>query len=79
MAIFPVANNKPKTKKLLKLLDASPSTQAENQGFRFLQQYIPGLDDAGLRRMLRFVTGSDVICVNKIEIMFMAVDGLGLV
>lgn len=69
-------DKKPTTKKLLKLLDVSPSTQAENQSFRFLQQYIRGLDDAGLRRMLRFVTGSDVICVNKIEIMFTAVDGL---
>lgn len=70
-------NKKPTTKKLLKLLSASPSTQAENQSFRFLQQYIRGLDDAGLRRILRFVTGSDVICVNKIEVMFTAVDGLG--
>ena len=41
-----------------------------------LQQYIRGLDDAGLRKMLRFVTGSDVISVNKIEIMFTAIDGL---
>lgn len=69
-------DKKPTTKKLLKLLHASPSSQSENQSLRFLQQYIRGLDDAGLRRMLRFVTGSDVICVNKIEIMFTAIDGL---
>lgn len=67
---------KPTTRKLLKLLDASPTTQAENQSFRFLLQYIRGLDDAGLRRMLRFVTGSDVICVNKVEVMFTSVEGL---
>jgi len=36
---------KPTTKKLLKLLDASPSTQAENERFHFLQQTIRGLDD----------------------------------
>lgn len=69
-------DKKPTTRKLLKLLDASPATQAENQSFCFLQQYIRGLDDAGLRRMLRFVTGSDIICVNKIEVLFTPVDGL---
>ncbi|XP_068187709.1 uncharacterized protein [Antennarius striatus] len=67
---------KPTTKRLLKMLHASPSSQAETQSFRFLQQYIRGLDEAGLRRVLRFVTGSDVICVSKITIMFTAVDGL---
>lgn len=69
-------NKKPTTKKLLKLLQASPSTQAETQSFRFLQQYIRGLDEVGLRRMLRFITGSDVICVDKIDIMFTSTDGL---
>lgn len=69
-------NKKPTTKKLLKLLQASPSTQAETQSFRFLQQYIRGLDEVGLRRMLRFITGSDVICVDQIDIMFTSSDGL---
>ncbi|XP_049437634.1 uncharacterized protein LOC125891993 isoform X1 [Epinephelus fuscoguttatus] len=69
-------DKKPSTRKLLKLLDASPTTQAESQSFRFLQQYIRGLDDAGLRRMLRFVTGSDVICVNRVEVLFTPLDGL---
>ncbi|CAJ1069766.1 uncharacterized protein LOC119008776 isoform X1 [Xyrichtys novacula] len=67
---------KPTTKRLLKMLHASPSSQAETQSFRFLQQYIRGLDEAGLRRVLRFVTGSDVICASKITIMFTAVEGL---
>ncbi|XP_076880222.1 uncharacterized protein LOC143528391 [Brachyhypopomus gauderio] len=67
---------KPTTRKLLKLLDASPSTQAENQSLRFLQQYIRGLDGVGLRKMLRFMTGSDVLCVEKIEILFTPLDGL---
>lgn len=70
-------DKKPTTKKLLKLLEASPSTQAENQSFRFLKQYIRGLDDIGLRRMLRFMTGSDVVCVDNIDIMFTPAEGLG--
>ncbi|XP_049325043.1 uncharacterized protein LOC111189939 [Astyanax mexicanus] len=69
-------DKKPTTKKLLKLLEASPSTQAENQSFRFLKQYIRGFDDVGLRRMLRFMTGSDVVFVDKIDIMFTSADGL---
>lgn len=69
-------DKKPTTRKFLKLLNASPATQAENQSFRFLQQYIRGLDDAGLRRMLRFVTGSDIICVTKVEVLFTPVEGL---
>lgn len=68
-------NKKPTTQKFLKLLQASPSTQAETQSFRFLQKYIRGLDDVGLRRMLRFITGSDVICVDQIDIMFTSSDG----
>ncbi|XP_049930770.1 uncharacterized protein LOC126408977 [Epinephelus moara] len=55
-------DKKPTTKRLLKMLDASPSSQAETQSFRFLQQYIRGLDEAGLQRILRFVTGSDFTC-----------------
>lgn len=69
-------HKKPTTRKFLKLLDASPTTQAENQSFRFLQQYIRGLDDTGLRRLLRFLTGSDVICVNKVEVLFTPTVGL---
>ncbi|KAL2088710.1 hypothetical protein ACEWY4_015609 [Coilia grayii] len=69
-------DKKPTTKKVLKLLHACPSTQAENQSFRFLQQYIRGLDDVGLRRMLRFITRSDVVCVEQIDITFTSADGL---
>lgn len=67
---------KPTTKKVLKLLEASPSTQPEHQSLRYLQQYIRGLDPSGLRRFLRFTTGSDAVCVDKIEIMLTPLDGI---
>nr|XP_020512189.1 uncharacterized protein LOC110001097 isoform X4 [Labrus bergylta] len=67
---------KPTTRKVLKLIDASPTTPAENQSVRFLQQYIRGLDELGLRKMMRFVTGSDVLCVRKIEVLFTPLEGL---
>ena len=61
---------------MLKLITASPATQAENQSLRFLHQYIRGLDEIGLWKMLRFVTGSDVICVKEIEVIFTSLEGL---
>ncbi|XP_023808456.1 uncharacterized protein LOC111946974 [Oryzias latipes] len=69
-------NMTPTPRKVLKLLDANPTTQAESQSLRYLQQYIRGLDQAGLRRFLRFTTGSDVLCVTKIEVLFTPLDGV---
>ncbi|KAI5625384.1 hypothetical protein C0J50_15054 [Silurus asotus] len=69
-------DKKPTPRKVLKLIEANPTTPAENKAFKFLQQYIRGLDQVGLRRMLRFVTGSDVICVTEIRVVFTTLDGL---
>lgn len=69
-------DKKPTCSKVLKLIEASPETPAERQALGFLQQYIRGLDEVGLRRLLRFVTGSDIICVTKIEVIFTALEGL---
>lgn len=69
-------NMKPTARKVLKLLEASPATQAESQSLRYLQQYIRGLDQAGLRKFLRFTMGSDVLCINKIEVLFTCLDGV---
>ncbi len=69
-------DKRPTTRRILKLLDVSPQSQAESKCLRFLQQYIRGLDVVGLRKMLRFVTGSDVVCVDKIQVIFTSLDGL---
>ncbi|MEQ2253251.1 hypothetical protein ILYODFUR_030203 [Ilyodon furcidens] len=63
-------------RKVLKMIEASPVTPAEKQALRFLQQFIRGLDEVGLRRLLRFGTGADVICVTKVEVIFTALEGL---
>ncbi|CAL8351969.1 unnamed protein product, partial [Boreogadus saida] len=70
------ADKKPTCRKVLKLIDATPVTPADRQALGFLQQYIRGLDEMGLRRLLRFVTGSDVICVTGIQVTFTALEGL---
>ncbi len=66
----------PTARRILKLLVVSPQSQAESKCLRFLQQYIRGLDVVGLRKMLRFVTGSDVVSVDKIQVIFTSLDGL---
>lgn len=69
-------DKKPTCAKVLKMIKAFPSTSAERQALGFLCQYIQELDEVGLRKLLRFVTGSDIICVNRIYITFTNLDGL---
>lgn len=58
------AEQNPTARTVLKLLQASPQNQAEIQHFWYFQQYIRGLDEVGLRKKMRFMTGADVICVK---------------
>ncbi|KAM7406967.1 hypothetical protein PAMA_002936 [Pampus argenteus] len=67
---------KPTTRKMIKMITASPANSAENQSLRFLHQYIRGLDEIGLRKLMRFLTGSDIICVKEITVTFTSLEGL---
>ncbi len=67
---------KPTTRKVIKMITASPANSAENQSLRFLHQYIRGLDERGLQKLMRFLTGSDVICVKEIQVTFTSLEGL---
>lgn len=68
----------PTVRKVLKLLKAEPSSSAEAESFEYLQRYIKAQSDpVRLRSLLHFVTGSDVLCVDKIDIMFTSGIGLG--
>lgn len=58
------------------MITASPPTSAENQSLRFLHQYIRGFDETGLWKLMRFLTGSDVICVKEIQVTFTSLEGL---
>lgn len=59
------ADKKTTCKRVLRLIEANPVTPAERQAIGFLLQYIRGLNKVGLRMLLRFVTGSDIVCVTK--------------
>ena len=62
----------PTASRVIKLLQANPSSQEESKSLGFLHQFIRGRNKIQLRRLLRLLTGSDVICVEKIEINFIA-------
>lgn len=69
-------DKKPTCTKVLKMIKAFPLTSAERQTLGFLRQYIQELDEVGLRKLLRFVTGADIICVSRIHITFTTLEGL---
>ena len=65
----------PTNKKVLALLKASPSNQAEQTSLDYLKRFVRGLDPAKLKCFLLFITGSDVICVKHITVLFTLLDG----
>lgn len=69
-------DKKPTCSKVLKMIKAFPLTSAERQALGFLHQYVQELDEVGLRKLLRFVTGSDIICVSRVHITFTTLEGL---
>ena len=66
---------KPTAKKIVKLLDASPSNDAERQCFDHLKRFIKSLDENLLCICLQFITGSNTISNDKIDVSFNATSG----
>ena len=66
---------KPTAKKIIKLLDANPSNDAERNCFDHLKRYIKLLDESLLTLFLQFITGSNVISCDKIDLGFNAISG----
>ncbi|XP_033752673.1 uncharacterized protein LOC117336293 [Pecten maximus] len=67
----------PSVAKVIRLLKATPSTKEENASFGFLQRFIRGRNKEQLKLLLRLLTGSDVVCVDKIDITFVVRYGKG--
>lgn len=68
---------KPDIPKVLGLLKASPSTKEESASFGFLQRFVRGRNMKQLVKFLRLLTGSDVVCVEKIDVTFVVRYGKG--
>ena len=67
---------KPTARKVIRLLQCTPSNKEESNALAYLKQVIKGLDDSMLKKFLRYFTGADMICTPKIEISFNRMLGL---
>eukprot|EP00111_Clytia_hemisphaerica_P011962 TCONS_00035134-protein len=64
----------PTNMKVVKLLEGNPKNIAERDVLSYLRQYVMGLETTLLKTFLHFVTGADIILVEKIEIMFIVFE-----
>ena len=68
-------NLEPNTKQVVKMMNATPSNNAEIDALSYLKRYIRGLQEDNLRKFLRFCTGGDVICTSEILVSFTSLEG----
>ena len=63
------------SKRIIKLIEADPKSEAERTCLEHLKRFIKSLDDNMLAGFLQFVTGSDIINVTKIILSFNSNEG----
>ena len=61
---------KPTSKRVIKLLNAEPSSDAERASIDLLKRFAKSLDDSKLAGLLQFMTGSNIITVERIKVAF---------
>ncbi len=69
-------NRKPTAKKVIKLLQAETTSELERSTLDHLKRYIRSLEGKALERFLHFISGSDCLACDSIEITFNALSGL---
>ena len=67
---------KPTAKKILKLIKSEPATDQERQCLDHFKQYIRSLQGKSLSLLLQFITGSDIISCESIEVTFSVFEGM---
>ena len=67
----------PTPRKVLKMITATPNGNAEATSLRYFQQYVRGQNSTSLKKLLRFLTGSEAVTVDKIEVTFTKLEGFG--
>ena len=67
----------PTNKKVIDLLEVIPEPQnnGQRESNSYFKRYLRGLDTERLMKVLRFLTGATVICVDKIKVTFTSLDG----
>ena len=61
---------KPTPKKVISKLRCNPQNDPERDSLSFLKKFVKGLEDSRLKKFLKFVTGSDELIVDSIEVTF---------
>ncbi|XP_013390436.1 uncharacterized protein LOC106158870 [Lingula anatina] len=69
-------NKTPTARKVINLLNCTPANKEQSDAFGYLKQFIKGLDNAMLKKFLRYFTGADLICTSHIDISFNRMVGL---
>lgn len=70
-------SKRPSVRKVLKMISSNPQTPAENQCLQYFKQYIKAQESQkSIQRLLRFLTGTDILCVEKIEVTFTKLIGI---
>ena len=67
----------PTARKVIKLIHANPVNQDQSASLSYLKEFIKGLDQAMLKKFLRYVTSAEMICIQQIEVSFNQQRGLG--
>lgn len=64
-------------KKVFEMLVVQLNIEVERDVFKFLQCYIRGLDNIKLIQFLRFIIVLDILIINKLEVVFIKLEGVG--
>lgn len=66
----------PTAKKVIGLLKAFPKNANEESSLKYFKQFIWGLNNDNLGKCLRFMSGSDILCVEGMDVAFNELKGL---
>ncbi|XP_066925191.1 uncharacterized protein [Clytia hemisphaerica] len=64
----------PTTKKVTDLLKSDPKDDAQREAFGHTKRFVRGLDSNQLKEFMKFTTGSDLIIIEQIELMYSTFD-----
>ena len=64
----------PSSKKLIKLISALPKDEGERDALSYFKRYIRGLKEEMLKKLLQFLTGSELLIFKTLEITFIKHD-----
>ena len=66
-------SQEPTNAKVVNMLHAEITNDAEREAFNYLKKYVRGLEKSKLCSFLKFVTSSDIIVTNTIQVSFTAI------